>query len=106
VDTGSDAIVLDVTLAAEAGVDLAAPGTRTYESTDETGHNFTRHFATVSGEVSVSGAPGFRVTGPEAMFQKIIHDGLIGDQFLRNFVTTYDLPGSRMIFAPPGIPNA
>jgi hypothetical protein len=40
------------------------------------------------------------------MFQKIIYDGLIGDQFLRNFVTTYDLPGSRMIFAPPSIPNA
>lgn len=106
VDTGSDAIVLDVALAAEAGVDLAAPGTRTHESTDETGYTVTRYFATVSGEVSVTGAPGVRVTGPEAMFQQIIYDGLIGDQFLRNFVTTYDLPGSRMIFAPPRIPNA
>jgi len=106
VDTGSDAIVLDVTLAAEAGVDLAAPSTRAHESTGETGYKFTRYFATVSGQVSVTGAPGLRVAGPEAMFQKIIYDGLIGDQFLRNFVTTYDLAGSRMIFAPLPIPNA
>ena len=34
------------------------------------------------------------------MIQEIIHDGLIGDSFLRNFVTTYDLANSRMIFAP------
>jgi len=101
VDTGSDAIMLDVTLAAEVGVDLAAPGTRIHESTDETGHKFTRYFATVSGEVSVTGAQEFRVTGPEAMFQKIIYAGLVGDQFLRNFVTTYDLAESRIIFAPP-----
>jgi aspartyl protease len=106
VDTGSDAIVLDVTLAAEAGVDLTAPDTHTHESTDETGHRFTRYFATVSGEVSVTGAPEFRVAGPEAMFQKIIYDGLIGDQFLRNFVTTYDLAGTRMIFAPRSVPGA
>ena len=38
------------------------------------------------------------------MFQEIIHDGLIGDRFLRNFIVTYDLPRSRMIFAPS--PNA
>jgi Aspartyl protease len=106
VDTGSDALVLDVTLAGEAGVDLAAPGTRVYESTDETGYKFTRYFATVCGEVSLTAAPEFRVTGPEALFQKIIYDGLIGDQFLRNFVTTYDLAGSRMIFAPPLMPDA
>jgi len=36
------------------------------------------------------------------MFQKIIRDGLIGDAFLRNFVTIYDLANSRMIFAPRG----
>jgi hypothetical protein len=40
------------------------------------------------------------------MFQKIIYDGLIGDQFLRNFVTTCDLAGSRMIFAPLRTPDA
>lgn len=36
------------------------------------------------------------------MFQELSYDGLIGDAFLRNFVTTYDLAHSRMIFAQPG----
>jgi hypothetical protein len=36
------------------------------------------------------------------MFQKIIYQGLVGDAFLRNFITTYDLPNSRMIFSAPG----
>jgi hypothetical protein len=35
------------------------------------------------------------------MFQQIIHDGLVGDRFLRNFTTTYDLARSQMIFATP-----
>ena len=39
------------------------------------------------------------MTAPRVMFQEIIYDGLIGDQFLRNFTTTYDLPNGRMIFS-------
>jgi hypothetical protein len=35
------------------------------------------------------------------MFQKIIYDGLVGDRFLRNFTTTYDLENERMIFIRP-----
>jgi hypothetical protein len=45
--------------------------------------------------------PG-RVTDPPVMFQKITYDGLVGDRFLRNFTTTYDLAAARMIFALPG----
>ena len=47
----------------------------------------------------MTGAPLMRVAHPPVMFQKIIYDGLVGDQFLRNFTTTYDLASSRMIFA-------
>jgi hypothetical protein len=42
------------------------------------------------------------MTNPPVMVQKIIHDGLLGDRFLRNFTTTYDLPRSRVIFAIHG----
>jgi hypothetical protein len=41
------------------------------------------------------------MTDPPVMFQEIIYDGLVGDSFLRNFTTTYDLPRSRMIFSSP-----
>jgi hypothetical protein len=40
------------------------------------------------------------------MFQRIIYDGLVGDQFLRNFTTTYDVANSRVIFARPAIIDA
>ncbi len=103
VDTGSELVTLNEPLAADADVDLAGGSVRTYEGTDETGYEFTRHFATVAGDISIAGAPQLRVTGAEAMFQKIIYDGLVGDRFLRNFTTTYDLPNSRMIFALPGL---
>jgi hypothetical protein len=31
-------------------------------------------------------------------FERIIHDGLLGDAFLRRFSVTFDVPGSRLIF--------
>jgi predicted aspartyl protease len=102
VDTGSDSLILDETLADSAGIDLDAASTRKVDGLDETGNAFVRYFATLTGEVRLTGAPSFRQATPEAMFQKIIHDGLIGDDFLRNFVTTYDLARSQMIFARPG----
>lgn len=102
VDTGSDTLVLDERFAADAGVDLAAPSTRRAGGQDETGHTFTRFFATARGDVCVDGVPAARQSSPEVMFQRIIHDGLVGDRFLRNFTVTYDLPRERMIFGVPG----
>jgi Aspartyl protease len=101
VDTGSDTLILNETLAADAGIDLHDPGTRQAEGTDETGHEFVRYFATLPGDVSVTGAPQIRAASPGVMFQKIIYDGLVGQAFLRNFTTTYDLAGARIIFAVP-----
>jgi hypothetical protein len=101
VDTGSDTLILNETLAAAAGIDLDDPSTRKTEGTDETGHGFVRYFATLPGDVGVTGAPQIRMARPDVMFQKIIYDGLVGHGFLRHFTTTYDLAGSRIIFAVP-----
>jgi hypothetical protein len=99
VDTGSDTLILNESLAGDAGIDLQGPGIRQVKASDETGHEFVRYFTELRGDIKVSGAPSIRVTDPEVMFQKIIYDGLVGDRFLRNFTTTYDLASSRMIFA-------
>jgi hypothetical protein len=99
VDTGSDSLILNQALAAELGVDLSAAGMRRVDGLDETGHTYTRYFGQLAGEVSVSGAAAISQTDPMVMIQEIIYDGLVGDGFLRNFVVTYDLPNSRMIFA-------
>ncbi len=100
VDTGSDELILNDLLAADAGVDLLGEGVRRASGTDETGHEFVRYFTALTGQISVTGAPRLRLPAPQVMFQRIIHDGLAGDKFLRNFTVTYDLPGSRMIFSP------
>lgn len=101
VDTGSDVLILDERLAAEAGIDLQGAEIRKVEARDETGHDFVRYFTELHGDIKVTGAPSIRAANPPVMFQHIIHDGLIGDRFLRNFTTTYDLPNSRLIFAIP-----
>ena len=101
VDTGSDVLILDERFAADVAVDLAGSGVRQVAATDETGHEFLRYFTDLRGDITVSGAPSVAVTDPPVMFQKIIHDGLVGDRFLRNFTTTYDLARSRLIFARP-----
>jgi predicted aspartyl protease len=100
VDTGSDAaLILDERLAVDAGIDLQGPSTRKVEGLDETGHSFARYFATLSGDIRLTQAPAFRQASPEVMVQKIIYDGLIGNRFLRNYTTTYDLARAQMIFA-------
>lgn len=101
VDTGSDTLILNERLAADTGIDLQGQGIRQVRSRDETGHEFVRYFTALRGDIKVSGAPLIRMTDPPVMFQEIIHDGLVGDSFLRNFTTTYDLANSRMIFAGP-----
>lgn len=101
VDAGSDELILHSALAADAGVDLTDPGVRTIEGQDETGHTFTRYFSTVRGDVSLADAPRICQADPDVMFQEIIYDGLVGDRFLRNFIVTYDLLRSRMVFAVP-----
>ena len=99
VDTGSDVLILDESLSSAVGVDLTAPGVRIVESTDETGHAYRRAFTTLSGSINPVGVPHIAQRDPPVMFQQIIYDGLVGDTFLQDFVVTYDLARSRMIFA-------
>jgi hypothetical protein len=36
------------------------------------------------------------------MFQEIVHDGLLGDAFLRSFAVSYDVARAEMIFVRAG----
>jgi hypothetical protein len=102
VDTGNDMLILNEDLASTVGIDLHGENVRVVEGKDETGHEYVRYFTSLTGDISVTGAPAIRASSPQVMFQKIIYDGLVGDRFLRNFTTPYDLASSRMIFANPG----
>jgi len=100
VDMGSDALILDERFAGETGVDLGAEGVRRIDGTDETGHAYTRWFTTLPGEIHPPSAPDLAQRAPDVQFQRIIHDGLLGDAFLRRFAVTYDVAGAELIFGP------
>jgi hypothetical protein len=96
VDTGSDAIILDERFMSALGIDPAT--TKKLDGRDETGHEFTRWFTDLNAGVHPEGVPALRRTGMRTMFQKIIHDGLVGRRFLEPWVVTFDLPHERMVF--------
>lgn len=100
VDLGSDELILDEVLAARVGVSLDDGAVRRVDGQDETGHTYARYFTSLPGRVHPTGAPDLAHDRPEVMFQRIIHDGLIGDAFLRRFVVTFDVAGGEMILAP------
>jgi hypothetical protein len=100
VDMGSDSLILDERFAAETGAKLEGPGVRIVEGTDETGHEYTRAFTRLPGPIFLTGSPELSQDDPDVIFQSIIHDGLIGHAFLRQFVVTWDIAAARLAFAP------
>lgn len=101
VDTGSQALILDERYMAALGIKGTDKDVRHKEGTDETGHVFNRYFTTLKGGVYLPEHPAMKVEPINVMFQKIIHEGLVGHFFLREFDVTYDLRNSTMIFLKP-----
>jgi hypothetical protein len=97
VDMGSDELILDERFAAETGAELEGDGVRRVEGTDETGHAYIRRFTLLSGLIHPTAAPTLSQDDPAVMFQRIIHDGLLGDAFLRRHVVTFDVAEGRMV---------
>ena len=102
IDTGSDSLILNAGFMSRLGVDPEDPAVKRVSGGDETGHAYVRYFTELRGAIAPSAAPQLRQEGPRVMFQRIIHDGLIGRSFLRRYAATFDLPRSRIILGPPG----
>jgi Aspartyl protease len=99
VDSGSRDLILDERFMAPLGIAPSGPGVKRFEGRDETAQPYFGYFATLPGVAEVVGAN--RVTVPQGstvMFQKIIHDGLVGHTFLSAHTTTFDVPHRKMIF--------
>ena len=97
VDTGSDILILNENFMEELGVIKESNSVKKVEGTDETGNRFTRYLSNISGTISLDGR--IYQSNPEVMFQRILHEGIIGHSFLRRYIVTLDLPRSRMIFS-------
>ena len=99
VDTGSGALILDRRYMKSLGIEPDAKSVRKVSGKDETNHSYTRYFTKLDGDVHPLRAASIKQNKPSVQFQEIIYDGLVGDDFLRNFTVTYDIPNSRMIFS-------
>lgn len=97
VDTGSQSLILATRYLADCGLSLDDPALETTTGTDETGYQWTRHFATIDGSVHLAAAPQTVQTAPRVMFQDIIYDGLVVTDYLQRYRVTYDIVGGRLI---------
>lgn len=106
IDTGSGCLILDSGFMADCGV-RAEDVTETLAGTDETGHRYSRSYATTRGVVSVVDAPAVGQQDPRTMFQSIVHDGLLGSEFLDRFVYSFDVRGGRLVISRfPTVPSS
>jgi hypothetical protein len=101
VDTGSGSLILNAEYMQAFGIKETDAGVNIKTGKDETGHSYKRIFCQLPADVFLAKGADFRQAKPNVQFQNIIHQALVGDSFLRNFVVTYDLPHKRMIFAHP-----
>ncbi|HTX84680.1 MAG TPA: retropepsin-like aspartic protease [Streptosporangiaceae bacterium] len=100
VDTGSGSLILDTQFMRDCRVTADDESVSTEKGTDETGHSWIRHWATIAGDVHLAAAPETAQTAPRVQFQDIIHDGLLGADYLYRYRTTFDVPGARLLLAP------
>lgn len=99
VDSGSLVMILDDRFLSVLGLDPNGPSIQRKEGRDETGAPYVRRYAKLPRAVHVPSAPAIGVGQDRSvMFQKIIHDGLIGQEFLREHVITFDIAGANLIF--------
>lgn len=99
-DMGSDALILDDRFAAETGVRLDAADVRREEGVDETGNRYLRTFTRLPGHIHPAGAPALSQRDPTVMFQRVVHDGLLGHSYLSRFIVTWSIPDSEIRVQP------
>ena len=100
VDTGSDSLILQRRFMTALGIPESGPDVRVVNAKDETNFAFTRWFTKLRGDIRLNREVPLELHASRVMFQEIIHDGLIGDDYLKHFIVTFDLAHSRMILQP------
>lgn len=100
IDLGGNILTLNEKLMPLLGIDPDARVVEVEKKTDETGYSYVRYFTKIAGPIAPAAAPTLQQSDLNVMFQKIIYDGLIANDFMRRFTVTYDLPNSVIILSP------
>jgi hypothetical protein len=99
VDTGSGCLILDARFL--NGGDVTTLGElEASEGIDETGHKWVRLRGALNGGIHFAAAPQSRQENPRVLFQDIIHDGLIGAEYLDRFRYTVDVRREQLLLTP------
>lgn len=99
VDTGSGCLILDAGFLNEGDV-TALGELEASKGVDETGYEWVRLRGQLSGGIHFAAAPQSRQESPCVLFQDIIHDGLIGTEYLDRFRYTVDVRGEQLLLTP------
>ena len=97
VDTGSPHLILDPRFLADCGLTPDDARLEVSTGVDETGHAWTRSFATIDGAIHLAAAPDTAQHAPRVQFQKIVHDGLVGTDYLERYRFTVDLSAGVLV---------
>lgn len=98
VDTGSNVLIVNSKLMGELAVDPKDKSVESVKGYDETGNYYERFFTEIKGKISVDGNPDISQENPKAIFQDIIHDGLVGHDFLKRYIVSFDIDKEEMRF--------
>lgn len=98
VDTACDSLLLDSKLMFTLKVDATGSNITETEATDQNGVR-TRRFASRMGKVGLGEGAAVSQLKQPVVFRKLQAEGVLGQSFLSNYVVTFDLPGSELIFA-------
>ena len=82
-------------------VDATGANVTETEPTDPTGQRY-RRWASRMGKIEVSDKPSLSQEKSTVVFRKLLAEGVLGQEFLRRYTVTFDLPNSELVFAKGG----
>jgi len=98
VNTGCEPLLLDSKLMFTLPVDATGANVTETEPTDPAGLRY-RSWASKLGKVEVWEKPSLSQEKSSVVFRKLQAEGVLGQEFLRRYTVTFDLPNSELIFA-------
>lgn len=94
VDTGNMVTILPQKHLKRLKVDLKSSQTKVIKN-----EKMDRVYAVVNGNVALKDALQVTQANPKICFEDIIYDGVIGVDFFKDKIVTFDIPNSRVIFS-------
>ena len=98
-DSGSDILILNDRLMDEMGINTDDPHLKILKGVDETGEDYVRYITALHGKFAIAGAEEIFQLNPRVVFQDIVYDGLLGNDFLRSYKVTFDLKLGKVGFS-------